>query len=136
MSVTNDDDILKGASNVAEETMDMMEQEQHCITVSQAIRLHNENVNVRGVIVSVSELIKMISGRTLICNNDACNVKRETETYDQPRFFDSRKKHTYVYPACRSIVSIHYEYVNAVTIKLQDDEPDGQLEQLTCFLFG
>ena len=61
------------------------EQEQ-IKTVREAIRIHNENVNVRGVIVSVSELFKMIKGHTLIC--DACNTKVETETYERPRFVD------------------------------------------------
>ena len=86
----NDEDILKGISNVAEESTDTEQEEQEQVkTVSEAIRLHNEDVNVRGLIVGVSELIKMISARTLICNT--CNTKLETETYDRPLFIDSRK---------------------------------------------
>ena len=133
-TVDNDNESLKGATNVAEESADT-EQEQ-IKTVSEAIRLHNENVNVRGVIVSVSELIKMINGRTVICNNNNCNNKLETEVYDQPRFIDSQKKQANVCPNCNSGLTIHYDYVNAVKVKLQDDEPDGQLEQLSCLLFG
>ena len=134
MSIINDGDILKGVSNVTEESTDTLEQEK-VKTVSETIRLHNEDVNVRGLIVGVSELIKMISKRTLICNS--CNVTLETETYLQPRFIDnSRGKQTNRCPSCNSGLTIHYDYVNAVKIKLQDDEPDGQLEQLTCLLFG
>jgi DNA replicative helicase MCM subunit Mcm2 (Cdc46/Mcm family) len=127
-----DDDILKGTSNVAEESADTMEQEQHCITVSEAMLLHNESVNVRGVIVGVSELIKMICARTLICNT--CDIKLETETYDRPRFVDSPKK--VKCPTCNSTAANHYDYVNVVKVKLQDDGSDVQLEQLTCLLFG
>ena len=129
-----DDDILKGTSNVAEESTDTMEQELHCITVSQAMRLHDESVNVRGVIVGISEPIKMISARTFICNT--CDIKLETETYDRPRFVDSQKK--LKCPTCNSNVAITvaYDYVNVVKVKLQDDGSDVQLEQLTCLLFG
>jgi replicative DNA helicase Mcm len=132
MSIINDGDILKGVSNVTEESTDTLEQEK-VKTVSETIRLHNEDVNVRGLIVGVSELIKMISARTLICNT--CNTKLETETYDRPLFIDSRKN-TRTCQMCKNGLTIRYDYVNAVKVKLQDDEPDGQLEQLTCLLFG
>jgi len=133
----NNDDFLRGVGNLLEESTDTGQKDQEQIkTVSQTIRLHNEDVIVRGVIVSVSELIKMIKGRTLLCNNDACNNKLETETYDQPRFFDSRKERTNNCPACNGGLAIRYDYVNTVKVKLQDDEWDGQLEQLACLLFG
>src|SRR5215469_1546980 len=109
-----------------------MEQEQHCITVSQTLRLHNESVNVRGVIVGISEPIKMISARTFICNT--CDIKLETETHDRPRFVDSPKN--LKCPTCNSSVANRYDYVNVVKVKLQDDGSDVQLEQLTCLLFG
>src|SRR5215469_4471018 len=101
-----DDDILKGTSNVTEECTDTSEQEQDCITVSQAMRLHNEYVNVRGVIVGISELIKMISARTLSCN--ICNRILETETYPQPRIADNPKK--LKCPTCNSSAANRYDY--------------------------
>ena len=75
----------------------------------------------------------MIKGHTLIC---ACNTKVETETYERPRFVDSRRRTSSCYNCKNSSFIVHYEYVNVVRVKLQDDEPDLQLEQLTCLLYG
>jgi hypothetical protein len=131
LTVTHVGDDLSGASNVAEEPGSTNEKEE-IKTISEAIRLHNDNVNVRGVLVSVSELFKMIRGHTLIC---ACNTKMETETYERPRFVDGRTNHHSRCPSCNSVLDINYDYVNAVKVKLQDDEPNGQLDQLNCLLF-
>jgi hypothetical protein len=52
------------------------------ISVSEAIRLHNEDATVRGVIVSISALFKMITQRTMICRNDSCNNKLEIKIFE------------------------------------------------------
>lgn len=134
----NEDDKRTAARKVIDDWSHEQERKKNLgITIREAIRLHNEDVTVRGVIVAVSELIKMIKDRILICKNDTFNNRLEIETYDQPIFTDVRKKYRNVCPACNSSEStIQYSYINAVAVKIQDDEPDGELEQLNCLLFG
>jgi replicative DNA helicase Mcm len=132
------DEKKQKARKVIEEWSKEQERKKNIgISVSEAIRLHNEDVSVRGVIVSISGLFKMIKQRTSICRNDSCN-KLQVKIYEQPRFTDYQKKYGNVCPACTSSESpkILYDYINAVAVKIQDDEPYTELEQLDCLLFG
>src|SRR5581483_10408144 len=103
------------------------------ITVRETIRLHNEDIVVLGIIVGVSELTKMIKGSSFICKNEGCNYRQEVKVYERPRFSDATKVNRC--PQCNEDIPASYDYVNTISIKLQDDEPDAELEQLTCLVF-
>ncbi len=103
------------------------------ITVREAIRLHNEDIVVYGIIVGISELIKMIKGSSVICKNEGCNYRQAIKVYDFPRFGDAPKSQKCA--QCDEDIPASYDYVNAIAIKLQDDEPDAELEQLSCLVF-
>lgn len=103
------------------------------ITVREAIRLHNEDIVILGIIVGVSELIKMIKGSSIICKNEGCNYRQAIKVYDFPRFGDVPKSQKCA--QCDEDIPASYDYVNAIAIKLQDDEPDAELEQLGCLVF-
>ena len=49
----------------------------HGLTVSEAMRLHNEDVAVIGMIVTLSQPFKMISKSVTICKNENCSDKTE-----------------------------------------------------------
>ena len=88
---------------------------------------------VLGIIVGVSELTKMIKGSSFICKNEGCNYRQEVKVYERPRFSDATKVNRC--PQCNEDIPASYDYVNTISIKLQDDEPDAELEQLTCLVF-
>ena len=55
--------------------------------------------------------------------------------YDKPHFSDDKKGKQTFCPNCNDIGTIEYEYVNAVCLKIQDDEAYGELEQLDVLVF-
>ena len=107
----------------------------HGLTVSEAMRLHNEDVAVIGMIVTLSQPFKMIAKSVTICKNENCSYKMNVNIYDKPHFSDDKKGKQTFCPNCNDIGTIEYEYVNAVCLKIQDDEAYGELEQLDVLVF-
>lgn len=108
----------------------------HGLTVSEAMRLHNEDVVVIGMIVTLSQPFKMITQSVTICKNDHCRYKMNVNIYDKPQFSDDKKGKQTFCPNCNDLGAIEYEYVNAVCLKIQDDEAYGELEQLDVLVFS
>ena len=121
---------------IAEWNKEQETKKQQGISVSEALRLHNENATVRGMIVSISQPFKMVTAKIVICENESWSNK-QTKIYDKPRFSvpDVRKQRDC--PQCNNTeFNIDFVYTTAVNIKLQDDRPYGELEQLDVLLFG
>ena len=100
------------------------------------MRLHNEDVAVNGMIVTLSQPFKMVAQSVTICKNEHCSYKMNVNIYDKPHFSDDKKGKQTLCPNCNDLGTIEYEYVNAVCLKIQDDEAYGELEQLDVLVFN
>ncbi len=100
------------------------------INVSSAIKQSKGYHKVKGAIISVSEPFKLIQSYQAEC---ICGLYMRTEHFEVPLYREPRLN-----PApckkCQSSPSIHYEYVNAIMVELQDDEKFSEIERLSCLL--
>jgi replicative DNA helicase Mcm len=100
------------------------------IDVSNAIKQSNGYHKVKGAIISVSEPFKLIQAFRAEC---VCGLNTVTEHFKVPRYREPRLNQTSC-KKCQSSLNVHYEYVNAIMIELQDDEKFSDIERLNCML--
>ncbi|KAA2279393.1 hypothetical protein [Candidatus Nitrosocosmicus sp. SS] len=100
------------------------------ISVSNAIKQSEGYHKVKGVIISVSEPYKLIQAyqAECICGWYSTTEQFKVPIYKEPRLNSSSCK------KCQSSLNVHYEYVNAIMIELQDDERFSEIERLNCLL--
>ena len=102
------------------------------LTVSEAQRVHSGRISVVGRIVSISELYQLVKKAVWKCC--ACqditekNVTRITEPPSKPRQC-SNCDNTYT-----DFEELH-EYINAITIVIQDDVPEATLDGMSVVVF-
>jgi MCM OB domain len=99
---------------------------QFITSVAKALRLHSGPVKVQGMVVSRSELYKMVASTALKCSN--CDYHNELK--HEPPLLRCVKKSNNRCPACdqyNTIIATH-EYVNAVTVELQEIDAFSEIE--------
>ena len=102
------------------------------MSVSEALRTHYGTISVKGMISSISRLFKMISGVKFYC--DKC--QKPVEIIFPLPIFSMRKYEKC--PHCDSPYSIEKlnpDFVNTVSLELQDLESFNDLDRLTSFVF-
>lgn len=97
------------------------------ISISECIKLDSGEVKTRGIISSISEPFKMIGSRSTTCDCGSQN-----EVYTPPKFNDGLRK-DFCY-SCKSKKNIEYNYINAVSVELIDDEKFDELIKMKCIL--
>jgi replicative DNA helicase Mcm len=107
---------------------------QPAINVSDVLRLHSGSVKVHGMITSLSQLYKMITATIFDCRN--CGSTFHVIKYDTPLLTSSETKLPKACFSCSSKnFSTSYDYVNAVTVELQDIDTFSEIERLPVLLF-
>lgn len=111
---------------------DLKLQELQPITVSEALRKDEGRHTVLGVIISRTDLYNLVTKTRGVCQN--CKDVQEYE-YAKPEAQANEK----LFRTCKAcgyeIVKLEHNYINAVTIWLQDKEPKSELERLPVVLF-
>jgi replicative DNA helicase Mcm len=104
------------------------------ISISRCLRLHCGNVSVQGTITSISRLYKMIKSVTLECITCSQNAKVD---YPIPQYYSAYKLNKKCVNCEEKITEeeIKIEYVNAISIELQDSDTFSDIEKLWCILF-
>lgn len=103
------------------------------ITVSAALRKQPGRYTAEGVIISRSDPYNLITKTKISCQN--CSALNEIE-YEKPEATIEERRFRSC-PACNEpSVKVQHEYINAVTIWLQDKEPQSELERLPVVLFN
>ncbi len=101
------------------DTSDTSDNGGNIINISDCLRKHSGNVRVKGTICSGSRLYKMVKSISYYCE---CKVG-QTIIFPEPI---SDYESTVLYKKCRicnkNMHNKEYEYVNAVTIELQDSD--------------
>ena len=101
------------------------------LSVSECNRKHSGNFKVHGTIISMSRIYKLIKSVTLKC--DDCNDE-QTKIYKppiNPNQFQLNKKCL----RCEEYTVIpQFQFVNAVTVTLQDSDKFSDIEELLCVL--
>ena len=100
------------------------------ISVSNALRLHSGHIRVKAVISSVRPLCKMTRSTTITCKN--CS-NSENVHYEKPEFVARKIQVTKCYNCNDSSISITNEYVNSVTVELQDPETFSDIDRLPVY---
>ncbi len=106
-------------------------------SVSDCLRLNSGYVKAQGKIVSVSKLYKLVDSAVydcLVCSSS------ESVTFNPPIDIasDNRIKNATKFSKtceCKMSLIPSFNYVNAVTIELQDHRTFNDIEKLTCILF-
>ncbi|MDN5868451.1 MAG: AAA family ATPase, partial [Candidatus Nitrosocosmicus sp.] len=106
------------------------------VEVSDCLRLDTGNVSVLGTVTSLSRLYKMLKSVNYYCSD--CGFS-DTELFDpvvdisdsnlKPIIKSSKKC------KCEILIRPTFDYVNAVTIELQDSDDLKETEKLLCILF-
>jgi replicative DNA helicase Mcm len=100
-------------------------------SVSEAIRCHFGRKRVKGMIISLSKLYKMISKVEFYC--DTCQKLVEFDI-SPPSFISNIEKRC---DTCNKFTknSLNFEYKNAITIELQDTDSFDDIDRLSAILF-
>jgi replicative DNA helicase Mcm len=101
-------------------------------SVSEAIRCHFGRKRVKGMIISLSKLYKMISKIEFYCDN--CQKLVELDL-SPPNFSISNIEKRCDKCAKFTKNSLNFEYKNAITIELQDTETFNDIDRLSAILF-
>ena len=107
------------------------EENSTIISVSATLRKHYGEVSVRGLIVSISELYKMISQTTISCSS--CGFG-QTIAHNPPIHNPLKLKSVCIKCDQGECVYEH-SYRNAVTIELQDTETFNDIERVHVIVF-
>jgi replicative DNA helicase Mcm len=104
------------------------------INVSECLRLHTGNVNVQGTITSISRLYKMIKSVTLQCI--VCGQFKKVD-FSIPQYYPVNSTNQKCDDCNKNMMTLEdkNEYVNAVSIELQDSDIFSDIEKLSCILF-
>jgi replicative DNA helicase Mcm len=126
-------DINNGKSQSNKQEENGENETQFITSVAKALRLHSGPVKVQGMIVSRSELYKMVASTTSKCSN--CDYYDELK--HEPPLLRYVKKLTNKCPACDqyNTLTTAHEYVNAVTVELQEIDAFSEIERLPVILF-
>ena len=108
------------------------------VSVSQALRMHSGKVNVKGTIVGITKICKMISKISLYC--EACSKDNEYNFKQFPisntiDFSRRCKSCTRRITAIPDYTISYIEDKNAMKIELQDIDNFNDMERLTMILF-
>jgi replicative DNA helicase Mcm len=122
---SNDVSAVDGISSQQEQ------QDDRVISVSEAQRRHSGPLRVQGMITSLSQLYKMITATSFECVK--CGSKVRTQ-HDIPVLLLPTK--TMCLSCDKNMMySKNHEYVNAVTVELQDTDTFSEIERLPVVLF-
>lgn len=102
------------------------------LSVSEALRTNSGHIKVEGMITSRTNIFKMKNEIILSCNNCGYSDKR---LLDNPIFDYSNKEDC---PSCKKekkLIESESNYLNAITIELQDTETFNEIERLQVILF-
>lgn len=99
------------------------------LNVSDALKLNRGFSKVKGSIRSISEPFKLIQGYNAECpcGRYVKEDKFEVPIYKEPKLSFSCK-------SCNGFITLNYDYVNALSIELQDDDIFSDIERLNCIL--
>ena len=108
------------------------------VSVSQALRMHSGKVNVKGTVVGISKISKMISKISLYC--EVCSKDNEYSFKQFPisntiGFSRRCKSWTRKITAIQGYTISDIEDKNAMKIELQDIDNFNDMERLTTILF-
>lgn len=117
---------------------EIIEEEDPIISVSRALRMHSGIIYVKGTIVGISRLYKMISKLSLYC--EECSIDNEYNFSNFPipnviGFSKRCKSCTRKIKAIFNDTISDIEYKNAVKIELQDIENFNDMDRLSVILF-
>jgi len=104
---------------------------ENIISISDCLRMHSGNIKVRGTIVSISKLYKMIKSVLFVCNS--CGFKYPTKIFQIP--VNQLKSQNKRCSNCNEKMEEECEYINTVKIEIQDSEKFSDIEKLSCILF-
>ncbi len=100
------------------------------ISVTKGIRLHLGDVVVKGTITSIFKVYKMIKSVIVDCQNccTSLSISYPIRVLELPNDLSKCK-------GCQSSMKIKIEYINAVTIEIQDSDTFSEIEKLSGILF-
>ena len=109
--------------------------DEKVISITECLRLHSGNVSVQGTITSISGLYKMIKSVTLQCI--ACGQNRKAD-FQIPQYYPVKSINQKCDDCDKNMMILEdkNEYVNAVSIELQDSDTFSDIEKLSCILFN
>lgn len=99
------------------------------LSVSKALKLNSGYINVKGSIVSILEPHKMVQSYKFECY---CGLVTREEHFEVP-LYKQPKLATSKCNKCHG-TNINYDYINAISLELQDDEQFSDIERLDCIL--
>lgn len=100
------------------------------VSISESIQLHSGQLRTRGTISSISEPYKLITSFTKSC--EGCNSELKT-ILDIPAYSEPPQLTAFC-PSCQIKLNIKYDYVNAISFELQDDQKYNDIVKLNCVL--
>jgi replicative DNA helicase Mcm len=104
------------------------------VSISEALRMHAGYVTVNGIISSLSQLQKMISSTNLNCSKCGYSQKIKQDMPKTAGQINNREPNKCL--SCNeNNPTTTYEYVNAITIELQDPNTFNEIERLPVVLF-
>ena len=106
--------------------------ETELASVSEAIRCHFGRKRVKGMIISISKLYKIISKVEFYCDN--CQKFVELDLSPPSFNISNIEKRC---DKCNKFTknSLNFEYKNAITIELQDTDTFNDIDRLSTILF-
>jgi DNA replicative helicase MCM subunit Mcm2 (Cdc46/Mcm family) len=112
------------------DTSDTSDGSEMKIHVSEALKLNSGYVTVKGSIVSISEPFKMVQSYKVECG---CGERIIEEHFEVP-LYRTPKVVTKKCDGCQNTTFCSFEYINAISLELQDDEQFSDIERLNCIL--
>ncbi|HET6589679.1 MAG TPA: AAA family ATPase [Candidatus Nitrosocosmicus sp.] len=104
-------------------------EENETLNVSGALKLNQGYWKVKGSIRSISEPFKLIQGYTAECS---CGNVMKEDQYKVPKYKEPKLE--FSCKGCKRSGTIIYDYINALSVELQDDETFSDIERLNCIL--
>jgi DNA replicative helicase MCM subunit Mcm2 (Cdc46/Mcm family) len=106
---------------------------EEVLSVSEVLRKDSGTVKVIGMIISRTQLYKLISAYIERCNDLDCNYYQEVKLEKPIAAIKDLKR--CVNCNQNTIMPSDVKYLNAVTIELQDFEKFNEIERLSVILF-
>lgn len=130
--IESSDSISDSASNLLSDISDTSDNK--ILNVSNCLRLHSGNVRVNGTINSLSRLCKMIKAVRIYCNS--CHFENKIAYPEPMNEYQINNNLTKKCKDCDDLpLGIEYQYINAVTIEIQDSNTFNDIEKMSCILF-
>ncbi|MDN5847924.1 MAG: hypothetical protein L0H53_16815, partial [Candidatus Nitrosocosmicus sp.] len=99
------------------------------LNVSNVLKLNKGYWKVKGLIRSISEPFKLIQGYVAEC---LCGNYIKEDQFEVPKY--KEPKPNLFCKSCHGLVNLNYDYINALSVELQDDETFSDIERLNCIL--